>query len=344
MRLSELSFSDLDEFSDLVWRTVARHPHSDLSRLAERLNRPEVVVQVELRRLAELGLLHQVGNRWEPQGPVAVLAPVPADWQTKLSAEHAEIAAERAWLYSSGLLDEHEIDQRRIGTTSGVERFSRSEILPGVTEPILADPPVARPAAQAADRIRFLLTGPSSPGRGAAVPHLLDLASEHGVELTNCWTAAGRHGIRQLQCGEHLPVLGRLRVTDGNSSQMTASSDRGALLSLYEDGLGRGGLSIAAPTLVPAVAHLVNRVTQGPLARGVGSTTDGPAIARRQHALLLLFGRGYDDARAARELRVSVRTVKRDVEKLYARWGVSSRFALGAAAVRVGWLWDGRTA
>jgi len=61
-------------------------------------------------------------------------------------------------------------------------------------------------------------------------------------------------------------------------------------------------------------------------------------INERELRLLQLLYAGYEDARAARAMGLSHRTVQRQVKALMLRVGVNSRLALGARAQELGWL------
>ncbi|MFB8209739.1 MULTISPECIES: LuxR C-terminal-related transcriptional regulator [unclassified Streptomyces] len=64
----------------------------------------------------------------------------------------------------------------------------------------------------------------------------------------------------------------------------------------------------------------------------------GNGVNERELRLLQLLYSGYEDARAARALGLSHRTVQRDVRGLMLKVGVNSRLALGARAQELGWL------
>ncbi|WP_245374895.1 helix-turn-helix transcriptional regulator [Crossiella equi] len=67
---------------------------------------------------------------------------------------------------------------------------------------------------------------------------------------------------------------------------------------------------------------------------------DRGELTRRERQLLGLLVHGHTDEAAAARLRVSVRTVRRDVADLMDRLGARSRFQAGARAADRGWLLD----
>ncbi|MEU2247056.1 LuxR C-terminal-related transcriptional regulator [Streptomyces sp. NPDC019224] len=70
----------------------------------------------------------------------------------------------------------------------------------------------------------------------------------------------------------------------------------------------------------------------------MGNSDKNNRIKEREIKLLQLLYAGYEDARAARAMGLSHRTVQRDVKGLMLKVGVNSRLALGARAQELGWL------
>ena len=58
----------------------------------------------------------------------------------------------------------------------------------------------------------------------------------------------------------------------------------------------------------------------------------------RQLRILLLLHDGYTDQQIAEELYLGIRTVEREINRLMAMSATRTRFSLGAAAARLGWL------
>ncbi|KPM53115.1 LuxR family transcriptional regulator [Frankia sp. CcI49] len=329
MRLSELGFDGLDEFSDEVWRAVARHPYSGVDLLAEWLRRPEPIVQAEMERLVEAGLVRQVGHQWEPQDPARVLQARHAVREAALVAERARMADERAQLYRSGLFGDYVAGRRRAGTNAGIQVLARDEIFPRMAEL----------TGKSTQSIRFLLSGPPPPGLGGDVPDLLVPAAGRGVHIASVWTPGAVTVARRRNAGRRLPPIGQVYVAPALPMRAIVWDATAALVPVRDDDLDDGAFAVVAPTLVLAVADMVTRTQRAAAVRGSAEVVvDEPATMRRQRALLRLLDMGLDDSRAARELGVSDRTVKRDVAELCQRFGVLSRFQLGAAAARSGYL------
>lgn len=58
----------------------------------------------------------------------------------------------------------------------------------------------------------------------------------------------------------------------------------------------------------------------------------------RQLRILLLLHEGHTDQQIAEQLYLGIRTVEREIGRLMEMAGTRTRFSLGAAASRLGWL------
>ncbi|WP_083915924.1 helix-turn-helix transcriptional regulator [Micromonospora lupini] len=94
------------------------------------------------------------------------------------------------------------------------------------------------------------------------------------------------------------------------------------------------GLMIRAPGHVSAMADLFEWIWH----RVPEPVADLDALDRRRTAVLAGLAEGLTDAAVANRLRLTERTVRRDVSALMHRAGVASRFQLGAHAQSLGWL------
>jgi DNA-binding CsgD family transcriptional regulator len=71
---------------------------------------------------------------------------------------------------------------------------------------------------------------------------------------------------------------------------------------------------------------------------GLGEDAAAAEVTERDLLLLRLLALGIKDEAIARQLGVSVRSVRRQASSLFAHLGVTSRFQAGVQAVRRGWL------
>jgi DNA-binding NarL/FixJ family response regulator len=96
---------------------------------------------------------------------------------------------------------------------------------------------------------------------------------------------------------------------------------------------GYGHSRPAAPAAASARASGPRAVPFQTATEPTGRESPMPRIvlAPREHTLVELLAQGHTDASAARELRVSTRTVSTIVRSLMDRLGVDNRFQLGLA-------------
>jgi DNA-binding CsgD family transcriptional regulator len=105
----------------------------------------------------------------------------------------------------------------------------------------------------------------------------------------------------------------------------------------YDTQDGNNALLVRDPTLVGALAELFELVWE----RAVPFSALYPPAERPgggDHDLLSLLATGSKDETIARQLDLSLRTVRRHVAALLADVGAQTRFQAGVEAVRRGWL------
>ncbi|HEX2171315.1 MAG TPA: helix-turn-helix transcriptional regulator [Dehalococcoidia bacterium] len=104
---------------------------------------------------------------------------------------------------------------------------------------------------------------------------------------------------------------------------------RVAFFPVAPDDFGRGYLEVSQPPLVAALVGLFERTwaDAGPAGPGSPPLT----LDDRERALIALLAQGHTDVTAARELRISPRTVSNVLRSLMERAGVENRFQLGLA-------------
>lgn len=119
--------------------------------------------------------------------------------------------------------------------------------------------------------------------------------------------------------------------------RMMVFDRRTALVARDPEDLSAGALVLRSPGLVTAMTWLFELCWQE--AEPIESPDipqDG--LSAVELDLLRHFARGRKDAAIARQMNVSVRTVRRTVTQLNERFDVTSRFELGAKASEMGWI------
>lgn len=147
----------------------------------------------------------------------------------------------------------------------------------------------------------------ASHASGAALPFLASCAVDYGVGYvpTDAWVV------------ERSSVVIGCPTTDA-SSGVIRSTD---------------------PVLVKAVTEYLDAIA-GTAYRVERLVREPMALTRRQHAIAAVLLEVDNDDAAARALGVSVRTLHREVDRLYETFGVSYRLALGLAYGRATVGWD----
>ena len=103
-----------------------------------------------------------------------------------------------------------------------------------------------------------------------------------------------------------------------------------ALLPVAQDDFARGYLEVAHPPLVAALVALFDRhweTARDPLENALPDLV----LSARERAVIVLLAAGHTDLTAARELRISQRSVTNVLRSLMDRLGVDNRFQLGLA-------------
>jgi DNA-binding CsgD family transcriptional regulator len=134
-----------------------------------------------------------------------------------------------------------------------------------------------------------------------------------------------------VRAGEQARLLPQVPMKMKLADQATA------LLPLTPS--GAAGLVVKAPVILAALREyfelLWDRATPLTAPRSEPGA-DRPTPA--QQKVLQLMAEGLADAAIARRADISITTVRRHITALMTRLGVNSRFALGAAAQRRGWI------
>jgi DNA-binding CsgD family transcriptional regulator len=140
------------------------------------------------------------------------------------------------------------------------------------------------------------------------------------------------------RCGQLVESHDECRTIDAAPIRMLVADGVG-LVILTTTGAEAGAL-VRAPALVQALAHYFDLLWERamPVSGPVPAGDRDDALPRSDRVIVGMLMAGLTDAAIARNLGVSPRSVRRHVAALEERAGVTTRFALGAAAVRLGWV------
>ncbi|WP_406278231.1 LuxR C-terminal-related transcriptional regulator [Embleya sp. NBC_00896] len=317
----------MDSVAQGVYLTMVAQPHADVQKLAEQLEESDTAISRALEQLSRLSLVAPGGGAtgWMPIEPEVGLAAMLARQQADLARHQLQVEDSR--LEVAQLLATH--GRRTQGQVPGVEWLSGeaavwervAELADGCREEALslgpterltetvieAGRPVDESVLRHGARSRSILLE-SARNDNAAMPYLR-------------WKMDSVGGVRTLPS---LPVW--MILIDRRHVVIPVSSFRSVM----------GGLVCTAESIINAFVALFAKLWKEALPlTGARPRTAGNLSLQEQH-ILRLWAQGLTDASAARQMDVSLRTVRRLSEKLTDRFGAHSRFQLGAMAIAEG--------
>ncbi|MCZ0983708.1 helix-turn-helix domain-containing protein [Streptomyces diastatochromogenes] len=323
----------LDFGTEAVYRLMLEHPSWGVDRLAEALDTDRPAVARALDTLADLALLRSTASAGPDDGPRlvpprAALGALLERRQNELTRTQLEIDASRAAV--ADLLTDY----------TALGRDARGGVVERFTGP------------EAVQRLHTDLTGrahgellalaPTTVSGGGPweldVPLHLDLLAR-GVKVrvlhldSTDGTPERRRAVRRLAAAgaeiRTLPSLPlHLRIVDGTS----------AVLPLDPDDPDRGAALLNEPGALTGLRALFTHLWDeaAPLPDADGDTGEPGAYSPQERALLRFLAEGLTDEAAARRLGISLRSERRMISGLSARFGAHSRFQLGLQAARSG--------
>ena len=197
-------------------------------------------------------------------------------------------------------------------------------------------------AAQA--DLQVTVAAPQAPGDWHAAGILHDASLAAGLRLCVLYhvSAGGDPAlmtrITRLS-GSGAPV----RTTQHLPPVLLLCDQQAALLLRQPTDPGKGGLCVRDPAMVASLGAMfatawdaATPLSALPRARDAEATE----LTAGESALLRLLAAGLTDESAARQLGISVRTVRRQMAALMIKLGAASRFQAGHKATERGWLSD----
>ena len=131
----------------------------------------------------------------------------------------------------------------------------------------------------------------------------------------------------------------QVRIARELPSRLLIVDDRLAMLPLHWSPDDRTGALIVHPSsLLDLLIDAFDRIWDASALLTEPPEAAASPLSESDRAVLRLLVTGATDSWIATQLEVSVRTVQRNVSALMATAGVTTRFQLGAEAVRLGWL------
>ena len=322
VEVSPLAVLGFDAEDEDTYRTLLRHSPTTIVALMGAVGRPREDVEAALRRLAGADLVELHGDAVVAAAPDPALRRVIDDEGRRLREVHEQLEALRRMLPT--LAAEHEAAGEPRGEAVAVEVVDYERVV-DVIKTL---------AAQASGDLLWVRPDQWRIPEGRAIDDwMVDLLRggrrSRVIYPARALEEAPEAVRRRAELGEHVRLLadvpGRLAVL-------------GEAAVLREDLAGSSGrvLVLRQPALVALARALFEELWQRALSVPGLEGDAGQSTARR--LLLERLARGAKDEQIARELGLSLRTVRRRVAEVLDELGAGSRFQAGVEAVRRGWL------
>lgn len=311
-----------------AYALLLERPTLDIEQFSAELGYGTEATREILAHLASMSLV----SRSESSGRLVAVSPLYA-MQQLLTQERNLLEARQEFLRVS-----HET------LCHVLPSYAIRSIAPGVLTEQIHDLPSARRRMEeltiaATSEILSLCPAASNPTATYSPSRQLDLAAlSRGVRMRAIYldsiaydTGALAYRAELIEAGGEVRVSStlptRLAIVDGKTAVVPMS-----LLNSIE-----GCLIIHHRGTVTALGALFESYWQNAV-KLFAQPESGRDCTVTEHAILRLLASGAKDGTIARQLGLSVRTVRRCIADLMSRAGASSRFELAVRAVASGWL------
>ena len=320
--VSPMAVLGFDAGTEDLYRSLLRHSPTTVAALAAAVRQPREDVLTTVRRFESVGLADLHGETVVAAAPDQALRRVIDDEGRRVRSVQEQLDALRRMLPS--LAAEHMVAGEPRGEVVGIEVVEHErivEVVQSLTARATGDLLWVRP-----DQWRI----PEGQAVDLWVADLLRSGRRSRVIYPARALEEAPDAVRRrAELGEHVRLLadvpGRLAVL-------------GEAAILREDLAGGTGrvLVLRQPALVALARALFEELWQRALAVP-GLEGEADQSSARQ-LLLERLARGAKDEQIARELGLSLRTVRRRVAEVLDELGATSRFQAGVEAVRRGWV------
>jgi DNA-binding CsgD family transcriptional regulator len=321
--MSALAVWGLDDVAETAYRAMLRNPDYDLGQLARHLELAPADLEAAVAALVRVGLVARQGSSGVvPASPATTLAPLVHVELSDLEERRSRLAAVRASL--SGFAADHMVGQSRGWASVPFELLSLAESFAAVediqrstTGEVLSCHPAVNIDVDAPAYVELLehqLAG-GRPMRGLYPADVLGAPDR--LAYVRHWADAGEH----------------VRLAHRDLPSVAVFGTEAALVTADGSGNDAGRLLLRAPALVALVRALFEeywaQAVPLPLATGAASGSSDET-----RSVLDLLQMGMKDESIARQLGISLRTVRRRIADLMDDLGASTRFQAGAEAAR----------
>jgi DNA-binding Lrp family transcriptional regulator len=311
----------LSELEELVYRQLLRDPRASLSQLSTAVGRSAVVTRRALDRLETAGLISR-------QGKPARFIPAAPDMAIEALILRRQEELERCRLTAAALLGQYRNARDTVdvveligGRDASLQRYvqllgsARSEVL------MFDKPPYLGPADNPLE-MDALARGVT--WRAIYAPEAFE-PPERLAQLRT-WQAAGE----QARVCAQVPI--KLLIVDRSVALLPLTADARSAEQ-------HTAILVHPSSLLTTLLMLFDMLWEQSLPLDSrGATTPAAGHDDFDRTLLQLLTAGVKDQAIARQLGVSLRTVRRRLSHLMAQAGVVSRFQLGTLAAQRGWV------
>ncbi len=324
--MSALDVWGLDDVAETTYRAMLRNPDLDAEALARHLELAPAALDAAVTELTRVGLVARHGTGLVPASPATTLAALVHVELSDLEERRSRLDAVRASL--SGFAADHMVGQSRAWSSVPFEVLTQEESFAAVediqrstTGEVVSCHPAVNIDVDSPTYVE-LLEHQLRSGRTMRGLYPLDVLGDRDrVAYVRHWADAGE----------------QVRLADRALPSLAVFGDEVALVASDGDA---GRVLVRAPALVHLVRALFDEywAQAVPLAGSATVGAPGPADAGDVGPVLDLLCAGMKDESIARQLGISLRTVRRRIAELMDDLGASTRFQAGVEAARRGLL------
>jgi predicted transcriptional regulator len=327
--VSALEVWGLDDVAETTYRAMLRNPGFSIDALASHLELGQADVEAAVGELTRVGLLTGSGSApgqgLTPASPATTLAALVHSELSELEERRARLDAVRASL--AGFAADHMVGQSRAWATVPFELLSMDESFAAVediqratTGEVLSCHPVVNFDVDSPAYVELL---EHQLGAGRAMRGLYPtevLSHPERLAYVRHWATAGEN----------------VRLAQRALPSVAVFGDEVALVNTHWAGDPSGTILVRAPALVALVRALFEEYWARATALPGGEDNGDSDELGDVRVVLELLQLGMKDETIARQLGVSLRTVRRRIAALMDDLGVGTRFQAGLEAARRG--------
>jgi DNA-binding CsgD family transcriptional regulator/sugar-specific transcriptional regulator TrmB len=318
----------VDQDAENVYRCMLGRREWGVTRIAGALGISETRVREALDRLGDLALLRRSvshPDQVRPVSPEVGLQLLLHRQQLQLLDQQRKFTQSQAAI--SRLISDYADD-----CPAGSEEY-----LEGIDA---VHARLERLSQQAQDECLSLMPGGAQSAQSLDASRPLDQAMlARGVIVSTVYLDSIRNDMQTLEYARWLSEHGgAVRTTPVLPVRMVIFDRQAALLPLDPDDTRMGAVQLTGKGLLAALAALFAQLWNGAMPLGEGASPAGAGLTRPERELLRLLAQGLTDEVAARQLGVSLRTVRRMMSGIMEQLGARSRFEAGLQVGQLGWL------